>query len=176
MLTLPHQPPPTAAVLTRALRASRGLSERQRLGAALIEVLNGCYGLPACDFKVADRHQVHSTDPAGKLSQATYGYYRCRLPRSGPPRLCGIRIYNRTAVRGQVVSPGAFTNTLLHEWLHHFDFTALRLRRSPHTSGFFQRLRSLRAYVDPECPPEEGRDEPRVGAVASEARIPKEDP
>jgi hypothetical protein len=54
-----------------------------------------------------------------------------------------IRIYHRTAVRGQVVAPKVFLNTLLHEWVHHFDFAALRLGRSPHTAGFYARLRAL---------------------------------
>ena len=53
-----------------------------------------------------------------------------------------IRIYHRTAVRQQVITPKVFLNTLLHEWVHHFDFAGLRLPRSPHTAGFYARLRA----------------------------------
>jgi hypothetical protein len=42
-----------------------------------------------------------------------------------------------------VVAVSVKLNTLLHEWVHHFDFTALRLTRSPHTAGFYARLRAL---------------------------------
>ncbi len=159
MLELPHPPPAAAAVLVSALLVSAGVTERERLGTALLEVLNSSFGLPPCGLKVADRAQLHSTDGSGRLAQATYGYYHCRIPPSGPPQRCAIRIYHRTAVKGQVVSASAFTNTLLHEWVHHFDFTAMRLHRSLHTKGFFSRLRHLRselpgsaAEMDPEAP------------------------
>ena len=54
-----------------------------------------------------------------------------------------IRIYHRTAVQQRVISSKVFLNTLLHEWVHHYDFHGLRLPRSYHTSGFFARLRAL---------------------------------
>ena len=150
--TLPAVPaPPAAAPLITALLDSSGWRERELLGSALVEVLNSAYALAPCAVKVADRTQVHSTDGRGRLARATYGYYRCRLPRAGAPQRCAIRIYHRTAVRGQVVSATAFTNTLLHEWVHHYDFAGLGLRRSPHTSGFFTRLRQLRAQLLPEA-------------------------
>ncbi len=144
VLVLPHPPPPAAAALIQALLRSEGLNERQRLGATLIEVLNSSFSLPACRLTVADRAQAHGVDGKGRLAHKTYGYYRCRItsPGSSPDR-CAIRIYHRTAVREQVLAPGAFVNTLLHEWTHHFDFAGLGLARSPHTSGFFSRLRWL---------------------------------
>ena len=40
-------------------------------------------------------------------------------------------------------APKVFLETLLHEWVHHYDFTGLELDRSPHTSGFFNRIRDL---------------------------------
>lgn len=148
---LPSVPAPaTAPPLLSALLASSGSRERELLGSALLEVLNSTFGLPPCALTVADRPQVHSRDEKGRLARATYGYYRCRIPTSGPPQRCAIRVYHRTAVRGQVVGAGAFTNTLLHEWVHHYDFTGLGLRRSPHTAGFFARLRQLRSLVLPD--------------------------
>ncbi len=146
--------PPTAPALLSALLVSSGSRERELLGSALLEVLNSAFGLRPCTLTVADRPQLHSKDERGRLARATYGYYRCRIPRSGPPQRCAIRVYHRTAMRGQVVSASAFTNTLLHEWVHHFDFAGLGLRRSPHTAGFFSRLRQLHSLVLPEADPE----------------------
>ncbi|MGH7609459.1 MAG: hypothetical protein ACREOD_05900 [Candidatus Dormibacteria bacterium] len=144
VLALPHPPPPAATVLVAALLGSSEIRERQQLGGALLEALNDRFDLPECRLVIADRAQTHATDPRGRLAQKTYGYYRCRLPPAGAtPDRCAIRIYHRTAIREQVLAPGAFVQTLLHEWTHHFDFAGLNLARSPHTAGFYARLRWL---------------------------------
>lgn len=148
VLELPHRPPPAAAALVAALWDSDQLPEREKLGMALLEVLNDSFGLPPVKLVLADRAQTHAIDDRGRLAQKTYGYYRCRIPHPGAiPERCAIRVYHRTAIRQQVLAPGAFVNTVLHEWTHHFDFSGLRLGRSPHTSGFFTRLRWLAASV-----------------------------
>jgi hypothetical protein len=147
-LELPHPPPAGAALLVAALLESQLLKEREQLAGALLEMLDDSFGLPEVRLALVDRPQTHSTDQRGRLAQKTYGYYRCRIARPGAdPERCAIRIYHRTAVRGQALAPGAFVNTLLHEWTHHFDFSALRLSRSPHTAGFFARLRWLAGAV-----------------------------
>jgi hypothetical protein len=128
-------------VLVAALLQSETRTERERLGISLLEVLNDSFGLPSCRLTVADRAQTHGTDSTGRLAHKTYGYYRCRIPAPGAqPERCAIRIYHLTAIRSQVLAPGAFTTTLVHEWTHHFDFAGLRLGRSPHTKGFYARL------------------------------------
>ncbi|MDA8332327.1 MAG: hypothetical protein M0027_14225 [Candidatus Dormibacteraeota bacterium] len=143
VLSLPHIPPEAGQILVQALLDSETRHERELVGGALLEMLNESYQLPPCKLTIADRAQVHATDPAGRLVRKTYGYYRCRIVRPGAiPERCGIRIYHRTAIRQQVLAPGAFVSTLLHEWTHHFDFTGLLLARSPHTAGFYARLRS----------------------------------
>jgi hypothetical protein len=148
VLELPHPPPPAARALVSSLLSSERLGEREHLALALLEVLNDSFGLPPVKLVLADRPQTHATDERGRLAQKTYGYYRCRIPRPGAtPERCAIRIYHRTAVRQQVLASGAFVNTLLHEWTHHFDFSDLRLGRSPHTAGFFTRLRWLASSV-----------------------------
>jgi len=148
VLEFPHPPPPAARALVCSLLSSRQLGEREQLAVALLEVLNDSFGLPEIRLVLADRAQTHATDQRGRLAQKTYGYYRCRIPRPGAaPERCAIRIYHRTAIRQQVLAPGAFVNTLLHEWTHHFDFCSLRLGRSPHTAGFFARLRWLASSV-----------------------------
>lgn len=150
---LPGAPPPAAAALVISLLASEGRLERERLGIALLEALNDGFQLPACSLTVAARAQTHAQDSRGRLAQKTYGYYRCRIPRVGAePERCAIRIYHLTAIRNQVLAPATFTSTLLHEWTHHFDFTGLRLGRSPHTRGFYARLAWLSSCLGQSGP------------------------
>lgn len=113
---------------------------RQYQGQRLLDVLDEAAGLPPCKLTVVDRPQRHSTR-GGKLEMKTYGYYR--IAWESKPQRGTIRIYNLTAIRQQVLSPKVFLETLLHEWVHHYDFTGLQLDRSPHTSGFFARIRDL---------------------------------
>jgi hypothetical protein len=114
---------------------------RQVRGQALLDTLNQAVELPACRLTVADRPQRHRTRE-GRLELKTYGYYRVAWGDDQPQRGT-IRIYNLTAIRRQVLAPKVFLETLLHEWVHHYDFTGLGLDRSPHTSGFFARVRSV---------------------------------
>ena len=133
--------------------------ERQRLGQMLVDTLDDLAGLPACAVVVADRPQTHQHD-GQRLQSKTYGYYRCWFA-GGVVSRARIRIYHRTAVRQQVISAKVFLNTLLHEWVHHYDFAGLRLPRSPHTAGFYARLRSVAEALDVGfvLPPEP--DDPR---------------
>jgi hypothetical protein len=113
---------------------------RQAKGQRLLDVLDEAAGLPLCKLTVVDRPQRHRTR-GGKLELKTYGYYR--IAWESHPHRGTIRIYNLTAIRQQILSPKVFLETLLHEWVHHYDFTGLQLDRSPHTSGFFARIRDL---------------------------------
>jgi hypothetical protein len=113
---------------------------RQAKGQSLLDVLDEAAGLPPCKLTVADRPQRHRTR-GGKLELKTYGYYR--IAWESTPQRGSIRIYNLTAIRQQVLAPKVFLETLLHEWVHHYDFTGLQLEKSPHTSGFFARIRDL---------------------------------
>src|ERR1700682_2186088 len=113
---------------------------RQGRGQALLDVLDEAAGLPPCKLTVADRPQRHRTR-GGRRELKTYGYYR--IAWESTPRRGTIRIYNLTAIRQQLLAPKVFLETLLHEWVHHYDFTGLELDRSPHTSGFFNRIRDL---------------------------------
>jgi hypothetical protein len=114
---------------------------RERISQQLMDELNAILRLPACKVVVADRAQVHDHD-GQRLQSKTYGYYRCEFKDGGVTK-ARIRIYHRTAVRQQVISPKVYLNTLLHEWSHHYDFAYLKMTRSPHTTGFYKRLRNL---------------------------------
>ena len=65
-----------------------------------------------------------------------------------PPARPEVTLWMLTAKQGKVVKPRTYLRTLLHELCHHFDYTWLRLRDSPHTQGFYQRESSLFAALD----------------------------
>jgi hypothetical protein len=154
---LPVQP----SVIARGLAlgivdSSEDHVERRKLGQLLLDELDSLARLPRCELVVADRAQVHAHD-GQRLQSKTYGYYRCTFAE-GEIKTARIRIYHRTAVRQQVITPKVFLNTLLHEWTHHYDFGGLRLPRSPHTAGFYTRLRVLAEALEVSfvMPPEPG--------------------
>ncbi len=141
--------------------------ERRKLGQLLLDELDALAGLPYCELVVADRAQVHEHN-GQRLQSKTYGYYRCTFTE-GMVTKARIRIYHRTAVRQQVITPKVFLNTLLHEWTHHYDFAGLRLRRSPHTAGFYTRLRTLADALEVSfvMPPEPGQSGAAAPSAAS---------
>jgi hypothetical protein len=58
----------------------------------------------------------------------------------GHPR---IRVWMRTVHHKRVVAFKTFLRTLLHEVVHHLDFTLWKMPESFHTEGFFRRESSL---------------------------------
>lgn len=60
---------------------------------------------------------------------------------------CKIIIYNTTQ-KGNVVTMDFFINTLLHEFMHHYDRVYLNIKSTPHCSGFFSRIKDLRKKLD----------------------------
>jgi hypothetical protein len=167
---LPVRPSAVARGLAlQLISAGDDAHERRRLGQLLLGELCAGAGVGPVELVVADRPQVHQHD-GKRLQSRTYGYYRCWF-EEGEVSRARIRIYHRTAVRGQVVAAKVFLNTLLHEWVHHFDFTALRLARSPHTAGFYSRLRALAEAlsVGMVMPPDPDDRTAPVGRAASAA-------
>ncbi|MBU1131058.1 hypothetical protein KJ840_02920 [Patescibacteria group bacterium] len=113
---------------------SKKTADRQMLANILIDELDNNAGLEKAKVKISDTRQYHKKYN-GRVVAKRYGYYR--------PKSNYIYIQNLTAVRGQILAPKTFLNTLLHEWLHHYDYRKLKLN-SIHTKGFYLRLRSLK--------------------------------
>jgi len=67
-----------------------------------------------------------------------------------------IRVWLRTAMRGQVTTGKSFLSTLLHELCHHLDVQAFSWPDSPHTRGFYGRVDVLYHHVL-GTPPEKQR-------------------
>ncbi|MDD5109906.1 MAG: hypothetical protein PHI63_01665 [Patescibacteria group bacterium] len=132
-----------AQQLAQEILASADAVRRQQLSTALLDALSDCAEIDVCNVKVSDTQQYHRTRN-GRTVVKQYGYYR--------PQSKYIYLQNRTAVRGQILAAKTFLDTLLHEWMHHYDFLRLRLR-SIHTAGFYYRLKSLKQTLG-VIPPE----------------------
>ncbi len=106
---------------------------RESLGQLLLDELSKLYKISPPVLKVLDAPQKHSKKD-GKLTRKIFGTYK-----SG-----NIEITNRTAIRKKMVASKTFLDTLIHEFMHHFDFFVLKLTRSLHTSGFYSRLNEIK--------------------------------
>ena len=72
----------------------------------------------------------------------TYGFYRY----NGNPAGDTIVIYNTTAKTNKPISIKSFTDTLLHEFTHHYDTRYLKIK-SAHTAGFYKRISDLKGHL-----------------------------
>jgi hypothetical protein len=82
--------------------------------------------------------EVLAVRPALRGSGELHGLYTADDGR--PPR---IQVWMRTLKQRRVVAFRTFLRTLLHEVVHHLDYTHLKLPESFHTEGFFKRESSL---------------------------------
>lgn len=112
--------------------------ERQKLGDELLDELADLAQIDIVKLKISEEKQYHKKR-GGRLVFKRYGYYK--------PGEKYIHINNRTAVRGKILSSKTFLDTLLHEWMHHYDFCKLGLN-SIHTTGFYKRLGDLKEKLD----------------------------
>ncbi len=98
----------------------------------LVNSLTQVFQVPSVRLRVLEKRPSRNW---GEL----HGLYEMR-PRTSPPL---ITVWMRTAKRIQVVAFKTFLRTLLHEVMHHLDYTYLRLPDSFHTEGFYKRESSL---------------------------------
>jgi len=123
-----------AIALTQGLLQTTDTEERHDLSEQLLDELSDLAGIDIVDFVLIDDNQIHKKRD-GKIVMKRYGSYR--------PGDKMISIHNRTAARGQILAPKSYVDTLLHEWLHHYDFKKLKLN-SIHSRGFYMRLNDLK--------------------------------
>ena len=113
---------------------------RQKLAQEFVDGVCEKICIPSVRVYVYDKARPHSTNRRGSLRSQTLGQYRFV---SGTRTPVSITIWNLTAVRKDRVSAKMFLGTLEHELVHHYDICKLKLSNSPHTSGFYQRIRIL---------------------------------
>jgi len=95
-------------------------------------ILSSTFLVSEKKISLKDRSRPHSVDGKGRVSGQLFG--SCASTGS-------ILIYMRTAARGQPTAFKTFFNTLVHEWVHHYDFDALK--DSIHCRGFSDRVSSV---------------------------------
>ena len=128
--------PGTLRPLKDALLEAMATGERSAVARActsLVTELARFYGVAVPAVKVLGVRPHVVTN--GVCTYQLFGDYTPSLQR--------IRVWMRTAIRGQVSSPKALLNTLLHELCHHLDTTHLECPDSPHTRGFYARVDHL---------------------------------
>lgn len=113
----------------RVLSCGESVEERQKASKALVDYLCDKYGIPRCYVTIRNRPQP--SVGRGKL----YGRYLGCFHR--------IEIWNLTAKQQKVVSIKSFADTLLHEFMHHYDRSYLKLGDSIHSAGFYKRISDL---------------------------------
>lgn len=118
------------------LNADESIADRQRRAQTLATYLCGKFKLPNVVVKVVNRPQPHSTNLKGCLSSKLLGTYAVNYEV--------ITLYNLTAVKQQVVSIKTMLDTLLHEFMHHYDHKYLKFEHSNHTAGFYKRINDLK--------------------------------
>jgi hypothetical protein len=110
---------------------------RQQKSQGLLDALTDLCEIDVVNVKISDAKQWHKKYK-GRVQFKQYGYYK--------PGTKYIYINNRTAVRGQLLASKTFIDTLLHEWVHHYDHCRLKLD-SIHTTGFYNRLTDIKQKV-----------------------------
>ncbi len=124
-----------ALELSSTLLGSKlGFESRQSIGTELLDELGDLARIGIVKLKISDKNQYHNKRQ-NRVAFKQYGYYR--------PQSKYIYINNRTAVRGQILASKTFFDTLVHEWMHHYDHEKLGLN-SIHTAGFYARLKDLK--------------------------------
>jgi hypothetical protein len=101
--------------------------------AELVDHLVQFYEVPAAPVRILGvrPHRVR----AGTCTYQLFGDYS--------PDSHRIRVWMRTAIKERVSTPKSLLATLLHEFCHHLDCTALGCPTSLHTRGFYARIDEL---------------------------------
>ena len=121
------------------LSSDTSIKDREKRAQKLVNYLCDKFGIPSCNVIVSNKPQLHNTRN-GKLSKKVYGRYLINLST--------IEIFNLTAMTKKPVAINTMYDTLLHEFMHHYDFTKLKLTDSPHTKGFYLRISDLKQKLN----------------------------
>jgi hypothetical protein len=94
-----------------------------------IDLLSEVFLVSRKSLSLSDRPRPHRQDGEGRLKSEVHGM--CSPDGN-------IRIYLRTARQGRPTAFKTLFNTLIHEWVHHYDFEALG--DTIHCAGFYRRV------------------------------------
>lgn len=114
---------------SKILKCSESAEERLKAGQMLLDYLCNKFKCQKVRLTIAN---------APRLQRGRTQFYGWYVPTE-----MRIRIYNVTAKTAKPVSIKSFYGTLLHEFIHHYDFVVLGFTSSPHTAGFYKRISDL---------------------------------
>lgn len=113
--------------------------QRQTASQKLLNHLSDKYRIVRPDVLVCNYPRPHATN-GKRVVRETHGDYQTITHR--------IRIFNLTAVKHEQVSIKSFAETLLHEFMHHYDMEFLKLGATIHTAGFYKRISDLKSCLE----------------------------
>jgi len=117
------------------LKCGETSNERQRQAQTLLNYLCEKFKIRYVSLCVTDKPRPIKSNKA-----QTYGKYCVQSEK--------IIIYNTTAKTKKTISIKSFYDTLLHEFIHHYDFAELKLTDSLHTKGFYMRISDLKNKLE----------------------------
>lgn len=112
------------------LLCEESITDRQKVSQKCLDYLCDKFKIEKVKLTVLNKPQRK------KANGKTLGFYTVGRNH--------ITIYNLTATTQKTVSIKTFYDTLLHEFMHHYDYKVLKLENSLHTSGFYQRISDLK--------------------------------
>lgn len=118
------------------INSTEDLRDRQLKAQKFCDYLCNIAKIPPLEVKVVNKPQPSTSDSMGRTRSKTLGTYTVGREV--------ITMYNLTAKQKKVVAIKTFINTLLHEFIHHYDIYYLNLPTSYHTKGFYMRLSDLK--------------------------------
>ncbi len=128
---LPFAPNSEVRIKARAVREaleSENTFRAARACQALVDELCRSFNVPSI---VVEVRGVRPHNRRGELHGLFYS-----SSQGGKGR---IILWSRTARRNDFVKPKTFFRTLIHEFVHHLDYSLLKLGASFHTEGFYKR-------------------------------------
>ncbi|HET8540046.1 MAG TPA: hypothetical protein VFL83_09270 [Anaeromyxobacter sp.] len=140
---LPLRDPEALAPAVERLRAALARDDASEAAVASAEIAGRLSAQLGASPPVVQVLAVRPSEDWGEL-QGLYTQDADEVAR--------IRVWMRTARKGNVVAFRTFLRTLLHELCHHLDFEVLGLSPSFHTEGFFRRESSLMRQLAPARP------------------------
>lgn len=121
------------------LSSDTSIKDREKNAQKLVDYLCDRFKIPHCYVIISNKRQNHVTRN-GKLIKKVYGRYMINLNT--------IEIFNLTAMTKKPVAIKTMYDTLLHEFMHHYDYTKLKLSESLHTKGFAMRISDLKKKLN----------------------------
>ena len=117
----------------KLIKCGDSAKDRQITAQKLINYLCDKFKIKRVPVYVKDWSQPHRLNESGNIRSKTFGRYWVSTK---------IEIWNKTAIRNQTISINVFADTLIHEFIHHYDTYVLGID-SIHSTGFYKRISDL---------------------------------